>query len=210
MLIRSVPVPFIASTALSIRFVHTWFSSPAYASIRGTSAPYDRITSIPPRSLCPSMTSVLSIPSVTSIVWIEPRSICEYERTAATSSVMRRVDSFTSPSNVAAESVLATHSSPGSSESPSTSAARIAPLDAGSGGGQWRCDHPVLLDAVLVQPLRDRVLVVGEVDRIRCRGAGTELEPQFVEGAELGGRHLARPRAAAKPTAAKRRPCREH
>ena len=36
---RSVPVPFIASMALSIRCVHTWFSSPANASIRGTSLP---------------------------------------------------------------------------------------------------------------------------------------------------------------------------
>ena len=64
------------------------------------------------------------MPSVTSIVWIEPRSICEYERTAATSSVIRRVDSFTSPRSVATDNVLATHSRPGPSASPSTSAAR--------------------------------------------------------------------------------------
>jgi hypothetical protein len=35
---RSVPVPAIASTALSMKLVHTWLSSPAYASIRGTLA----------------------------------------------------------------------------------------------------------------------------------------------------------------------------
>ena len=34
---RSVPWPSIASTALSMRLVHTWFSSAAIASIRGTS-----------------------------------------------------------------------------------------------------------------------------------------------------------------------------
>src|SRR5271157_4888098 len=35
---RSVPAPAMASMALSMRLVHTWFSSPGYAWIRGTSA----------------------------------------------------------------------------------------------------------------------------------------------------------------------------
>ena len=34
--IVSVPVPFIADMALSIRFVQTWFSSPGKAGIRGS------------------------------------------------------------------------------------------------------------------------------------------------------------------------------
>jgi hypothetical protein len=93
------------------------------------------------------MISVLSIPSVTSIVWIEPRSICEYERTAATSSVIRRVDSFTSPRSVAAESVLATHSRPGSTASPSTTATRShhstpAPAAANGGAISQSCSMP--------------------------------------------------------------------
>ena len=37
--IRRVPFPSMASTALSIRFVQTWLSSPGIASMRGTSAP---------------------------------------------------------------------------------------------------------------------------------------------------------------------------
>ena len=42
--IRRVPSPSIASTALSTRLVHTWFSSPGYASMRGSSASYSRTT----------------------------------------------------------------------------------------------------------------------------------------------------------------------
>jgi hypothetical protein len=53
---RSVPEPHIASTALLIKFVYTWFSSPAYASIMGT-VPRTTVT---PQSRCPRITSVLS------------------------------------------------------------------------------------------------------------------------------------------------------
>jgi hypothetical protein len=56
--------------------VHTWFSSPAYASIGGASAAYSRTIVTPSPSRLRSITSVLSMPSVTSTRWIEARSIC--------------------------------------------------------------------------------------------------------------------------------------
>ena len=72
----SVPSPPIASTALSTRLVQTWLSSPGIASIRGTPAAYSRTTRTP-SSLCPSITRVLSRPSVTSVSCTEARSSWE-------------------------------------------------------------------------------------------------------------------------------------
>ena len=75
---------------------------------------------------------------------------------------MRRVDSFTSASSVAVDSVLATHSRPGSSAaSPMSAGGPLAPADVDAGGGERRGDQPVALDAVLGQPRRQRLLVVG-------------------------------------------------
>ena len=72
----SVPTPPIASTALSTRLVHTWFSSPGMASMTGRSAAYSRTTATS-SSLCASITSVLSSPSVTSVSCTAARSSWE-------------------------------------------------------------------------------------------------------------------------------------
>ena len=60
---RSVPVPSMASMALSMRLVHTWLSSAAYASIGGMSGPKSRSTVDAGELRATSITSVLSIPS---------------------------------------------------------------------------------------------------------------------------------------------------
>ena len=74
------------------------------------------MTPAPERSLWPSMTSVLSNPSVRSIRCSDARSIWVYDRVAPTSSEIRRVEDFSSESRVRTVNVPATHSSPGSSE----------------------------------------------------------------------------------------------
>ena len=123
---RRVPSPPIASAALSITFVQTWFNSPGNPSISGRSSAYARSTAIP-RNLWPSITRVLSSPSAIRTRCRDARSSCEYERTAATSSDTRPVDSRTSVSRLPTAAVLAAQRSPGSRSSPgNTSATRSA------------------------------------------------------------------------------------
>ena len=74
----SVPCPFIADTALSIRFVHTWFSSAAYAGIRGRLRSNSFTTLMPAGILAASISSVLSSSTCTSMTWNGARSSCEY------------------------------------------------------------------------------------------------------------------------------------
>ena len=96
---RSVPWPSIASIALSMRLVHTWFSSAAYASRRGTSAPKCTFDLDVDASFGASITRVLSIPSWMSMRCSAARSICEYDFTASTRCEMRLVVSVSSDSN---------------------------------------------------------------------------------------------------------------
>ena len=64
------------------------------------------------------------MPSRTSMLWSEPRSIWEYERTADTSSETRRVDSRTSPSTAVEERVATTQSIAGCRPGPTASSTR--------------------------------------------------------------------------------------
>lgn len=134
---------------------------------------------------------MLSSPASTSVGWSEPRSICEYDRTAATRSEMRRVDTFTSDSKVTAANVLATQSSPGSRLSTSsTAAARTHQARSTPSSGQRLGDHPVPLDPVAREPGRDRVLLVGDVERIQSDGLRLDLPAQLVECGQLRRRDL--------------------
>src|SRR6516165_4190418 len=89
----SLPVPFIADTALSIRFVQTWFSSAAYAGICGSERSYSLTTLMPGGIFPDSISSVLSSRSRTSTTWYGARSSCEYCLAAPTSVVIRVVES---------------------------------------------------------------------------------------------------------------------
>ena len=130
-----------------------------------------------------SITRVLSRPSVTSVYCIEARSICEYDFTAATSSEMRRVDSLTSASRADGRQVAGDplQSGPDSvtAVAPSTAAAFSHQRDVEPGGRQRGSDDPVPVDPALGEPVRQRVLPIGDRQRIgtsrradRCRGAG--------------------------------------
>jgi hypothetical protein len=79
-----VPLPFIALTALSTRFVHTWLSSPGYAGISGRVWSYSLTTRTPSPIFPASITSVLSSSSCTFTVRYGARSSCEYWVAAAT------------------------------------------------------------------------------------------------------------------------------
>src|SRR6266851_1003432 len=131
---RSIPVrtvrtpePPMADTALSIRFVHTWFSSTAYAGTGGTDRSYSFTTEIPGGNFPDSISSVLSSSSCTSMTWYGARSSCEYCLAAPTRVEIRVVESSISfisssvstvqysqrsaPASVAASTVAATWSS---------------------------------------------------------------------------------------------------
>ena len=109
------------------------------------------------------MTSVLSKPSATWMRCIEARSIWVYDLTALTSAEMRRVDSFTSVSSVAADKALAVSSRPGSSAGPSRIAAArshqpvSAPAAASDGAmihsrpTPWRVSHSAYTDHFQVE-----------------------------------------------------------
>ena len=104
---------------------------------------------------------------------------------------MRRVDSFTSDSNVATENVLATHSRPGCERgSLQHGCGPLAPGEIDAGGGERRGDGPLVLDAVAGEPRRERLLAVGAGQRIRVRRHGLDLTAQRVERGELRGRDL--------------------
>ena len=91
---------------------------------------------------------------------------------AATSSEMRRLDSFISASSAAADNVLATHSRPGSRAGPvQHGRSPLAPGEVDPGGGERRRDHPVTIDAVVGEPRRQRVLEIGHRQRVADRAA---------------------------------------
>ena len=64
----------MADTALSIRLVHAWFSSAAYAGIAGSDRSYSLTTRTPGGIFPDSMSSVLSSSSCTSTTWCGDRS----------------------------------------------------------------------------------------------------------------------------------------
>jgi hypothetical protein len=194
--IRSVPAPSIASTALSMRLVHTWFSSPAYASIRGASAAYSRTIVTPSPSRLRSITSVLSMPSVISTCWIEARSICAYDRTAATRSQTRRIDSLVSATTAVTDNALATHSSPGERRPRQHRAARSHQATSTPAAASARRDDPVALDAVPAEPVGKLVLQVGGGDGAQLDNRRLDLAAQRVERGELRRRQVAAGEAA--------------
>jgi hypothetical protein len=95
----------MASRALTIRFVQTWLSSPAYAGTCGRLRSYSFTTVTPGGILALSMTSVASSPACRSVGWCGIRSICEYCLAASTRAEIRLVLSAISTSSVSASTV---------------------------------------------------------------------------------------------------------
>ena len=87
----SVPRPPIACTALSMRLVHTWLSSAAYAGTGGSVRSKSLTTVMPCRSCRAASPACVFSRSCTSIRWCGARSIWEY-CLAAPTRVEIRVD----------------------------------------------------------------------------------------------------------------------
>ena len=68
-------------------------------------------------------------------------------------------------------------------------------LDAGSGRGERRGDHPVPVDVVLDEPLGQLLLAVGDAERVELLAAGGDAAAQRVQRDELlsGHRALSQP-----------------
>ena len=94
-MVRVPPSSAIACTALSIRLVHTWFSSAGWAGTSGKPSAKSLTTVIRPDSLilCPSMTRVLCRPSRMSMSACAARSSWEYCLAAPTRAEIRSVES---------------------------------------------------------------------------------------------------------------------
>ena len=165
--------------------------------MRGTSAPYSRTHRHAVAQLVPEhdQRALEALGHVDAAASTRGPAASRTAR-RATSSEMRRVDSFTSASSVATESVLATHSRPGSRAGPSrTAAARVAPGEIDAGGGQRRGDGPFALDAVAGQP-DARAPAPG---RRGPAGPGQPPSEARSRGAARRGRRTARPRARRGP-----------
>ncbi|CAM5695479.1 hypothetical protein SVIOM342S_05562 [Streptomyces violaceorubidus] len=91
--VPSPPASLTAATALSIRLVHTWFSSAGYAGTRGTVRSYSLTTSIRGPIFPESISRVLSRSSWTSTVRCGARSSCAYCLAASTRCEIRAVES---------------------------------------------------------------------------------------------------------------------
>jgi len=63
----------------------------------------------------------------------------------------------------------------------------LAPGEVDSSGSERRSDDPVTLDAVVSDPRRQDLLLVGEGQRVEDRGTGHDLTTQRVERRELRG-----------------------
>src|SRR5215217_2515208 len=139
----------MASTALSTRLVHTWFSSPPCAQIFGSPSAYSRSTTTPFLSLWARMVSVLSSPSRTSTSRVAVLSMCEYSFIARPSSEIRPVLCPTSSASVARFGVESRHN-------------------------QRRRELKGILDAVILQPGGQFAFPVALLQRVEedgCAGA---------------------------------------
>ena len=158
----------MASIALSMRFVHTWLSSPGCASIRrsvGVVVTHDgdAAAQLVPEHHERALDALGDVDRLQRRP-VELRVRLHRARRAPRSA---SVDSFTSASSAALASVLATHSRPGSSVSPSRISRRsFAPPDVDARGGERGRDAPGAGDAAPVEPVvrappRDRPAPAG-------------------------------------------------